>query len=53
MFIEEIIECELRGLVVRVLRQMTIFTTKQKSPRKIFKWIIIYSQNIDGADDAP
>ena len=42
---EQIIECELRGLdplAVHVLLQMVIFMKKQKSPRKIFEWIIIY-----------
>ena len=44
MLIEQIIEFELKGLgalVVRVLLQMVIFMTKQKSPRQIFEWIIL------------
>ena len=46
MLIEQIIGFELRGfgpLVVHVLLQLVIFMTKQKSLRKIFEWIIIYS----------
>ena len=45
MLIERIIELQLRGpepLGERVLRQLVIFMTKQKSLRKIFEWIIIY-----------
>ena len=36
MLIEQIIEFEL---------QLVIFTSKQKSLRKIFEWIIIYYKN--------
>ena len=46
MLIEEIIEFELRGpepLVVHVLLQLFISMTKQKSLRKLFEWILIYS----------
>ena len=43
MLIEQIIEFELSGAWTpgRALR-LVIFMTKQKSQRKIFKWIIIY-----------
>ena len=45
MLIEQIIEFEWRGLgllTVYVLLQLAIFTSKQKSLKKIFEWIIIY-----------
>ena len=45
MLIEQIIEFEWRGLAlltVHVLLQLIIFTSKQKFPRKILEWIIIY-----------
>ena len=45
MLIERIIEFQLRRPKPpgeRVLRQLVIFMTKQKSLRKIFEWIIIY-----------
>ena len=45
MLIERIIELQLRGPGLpreRVLRQLVIFMTKQKSLRKLFEWIIIY-----------
>ena len=50
MLIEQNIEFISRGsgpLVVHVyLLQLVIIMTKQKSRRKIFKWIIIYRENI-------
>ena len=55
MLIERIIELQLRGYGIpgkRVLRQLVIFMTKQKSLRKIFEWIIIYCKNI-ARDHAP
>ena len=45
MLIEQIIEFKLRALgllTVHVLLQLVIFTSKQKSLRKIFEWIIYY-----------
>ena len=45
MFLEQIIEFEMRSLsplTVHALLQLVIFMSKQKSPRKIFEWIIIY-----------
>ena len=45
MLIERMIELQLRGPEPpgeHVLRQLVIFTTKQKFLRKIFEWIIIY-----------
>ena len=45
MLIERIIELQLRGSGPpgeRVLLKLLIFMTKQKSPWKIFEWIIIY-----------
>ena len=45
MLIEQIIELQLKGPESpgeRVLRQLVIFMTKQKSLTKIFEWIIIY-----------
>ena len=45
MLIERIIELKLRGPGPpgeRVFLYLVIFMTKQKSLRKIFKWIIIY-----------
>ena len=45
MLFKQIIDFELRDLspfVVHELLQLVIFLTKQKSLRKIFKWIIIY-----------
>ena len=49
MLFKQIIDFELRDLsplVVHELLQLVIFLTKQKSLRKIFKWIIIYCLNI-------
>ena len=51
MLIEQNIEFELRGPGLpnrNVLLQLANFTTKQKSQRKIFEWIIIYCNNIAG-----
>ena len=45
MLIEQIIEFERRAwgfLTVHVLLQLVIFTSKQKSLRKILEWITIY-----------
>ena len=55
MLIEQVIEFELRGpgplkfkfnntftCTAHVLQQLVIFMKKQKSPRKILEWIIIY-----------
>ena len=45
MLIEQTIDLELRGsglLVVDVILQRIIFIKKQKSLRKILKWIILY-----------
>ena len=49
MLIEKIVEFELREpgpcsrtCTVRVLLQLVILMTKQKSLRQIFKWIIMY-----------
>ena len=45
MLIEQIIELQLRGpgpLGERILLQLVIFMTKQKSLKKIFEWIMIY-----------
>ena len=46
MLIEQIIEFELRGAWIpgrTCALRLVIFMTKQKSQRKIFEWIIIYS----------
>ena len=52
MLIEQIIEFQLRGLAPgrTCALQMIIFMTKQKSLRKILKWIIIYCSNIAGGN---
>ena len=45
MLTEQIIEFEWRGrglLTVHVLLQLAIFTSKQKSLKKIFEWVMIF-----------
>ena len=53
MLIEQIIEFELRGAWPpgrTCALRLVIFMTKQKSRRKIFECIIIYSYNIAGGN---
>ena len=53
MLIEQIIEFELRGAWLpgrTCAPRLVILMTKQKSQRKIFEWIIIYSKNIAGGN---
>ena len=50
MLIVQIVEFEvgkhgpLRPLVINAFLQLVIFMTKQKYPRQIFEWIIIYCE---------
>ena len=50
MVIDQIIKFELRSLLgpltIDVLLQLVIFMSRQKYPRKIFEWIIIYYTKI-------